>query len=177
MIRIITAALAVALLAGCGGGSSENEERYAAIAAELDKMVASAEAESAAQEAAQIVEGDAPFDGPPPVTEELSIVEGLSGDEIDPLSADDVSLDCEAGQVEITNTSTAAKHLYVQIYFSDVDGVRVGDTSVSPYNVEPGETVRETFYKDDPDHTCKLGELFTMPAYPEAVDAPWWWDA
>lgn len=157
MKALATAALTLALLAGCGDDADS--------AAPRDNV------------AVEGIAGDGPIDG--------EDGQALAGTEFAPpddgrfatVAADDVNLLCESSQVEVTNTADEARHFYVQVIFTGPDGVRDGDGFANPYNVEPGETVRERIFKPSPDHTCRLGEMLSTPADTADVESAWWFDA
>lgn len=147
-----TAAVAIitlALLAGCGSGG-ENDL---------------AEGQPTEEIAVDAAGGDAPFDGD---VSELRV------------PAEDIKLTCEPGYqntfAEITNTARTARHFHITVYFSDDAGVRIDQGFAHPYNVEPGETVRQTFSPIEAESwaSCRVGRALAIPADTAPNGEVWW---
>lgn len=147
--RFATAAIAtLALLAGCGDGGDNAESSPPMEEVAVDALG-----------------GDAPFDGEVPE---------------DAIPAEDIKLTCAKGYertfAEITNRARTARHFHVTVYFSDEAGVRIDQGFAHPYNVAPGETVRQAFSPIEAESwaSCRVGRALGIPADTAPAGDAWW---
>ena len=150
MTRAAVAIVTFVLLAGCGGGGDNDL----------------AEGQPPNEEiAVNAAAGDAPFDGD---VSELRV------------PAEDIKLTCRPGYqntfAEITNTAKTARHFHITVYFSDDAGVRIDQGFAHPYNVAPGETVRQAFSPVEAESwaSCRVGRALAIPADTAPEGDAWW---